>query len=97
MIVHRPDCTGPDLHTFTGAKGDRIERCASCGRFYVLPDTDDARPIIRPRTPEPEPVSVDWPTLMARAEARGVPVSRVADRGRLYLIRTSAELAQEWE
>ena len=45
----------------------------------------------------PEPTGIDWPDLVAFAERMGVPVSRVDDHGRSYLIRTVAQLTSEWE
>jgi len=49
------------------------------------------------RTRESEPSNVDWPSLMARCEARGIPVSRVDDHGDAHIIRTTAQLREEWE
>lgn len=45
---------------------------------------------------EPEARNVDWPTLVARAERQGVPVSRVDEHGRVHIIRTTAQLREEW-
>lgn len=50
----------------------------------------------RPGT-EPEPVTVHWPTLVTLAERRGIPVSRVDEHGAVQIIRTTRQLAQEWE
>ena len=44
----------------------------------------------------PAPTGIDWPDLMACAERMGVPVSRVDDHGRTYLIRTVAQLETDW-
>lgn len=53
-VPHLPACTGADLYETTGARGDRMLRCRSCGRFAVLPATvaTPAQPQDAPRTPE---------------------------------------------
>jgi hypothetical protein len=42
------------------------------------------------------PVDVDWPALVARAERRGIPVLRVDSHGGMHIIRTTAQLREEW-
>ena len=51
----------------------------------------------RTLTKAPEPRNVDWPALVAACERRGIPALRVDDRGDLHVIRTTAQLAKEWE
>ena len=51
-------------------------------------------------TPPPEPpppADVDWPRLVAVAERRGIPVLRIDDRGEQHIIRSLAQLREEWE
>lgn len=38
-IEHRDECSAPQVSTFTGRLGDRIARCAGCGRVTVLEAT----------------------------------------------------------
>lgn len=47
--------------------------------------------------PMPLPRDVDWPSLVAVCERRGIPVLRMDHRGRQHLIRTIQQLNDEWE
>ena len=77
-------------------------RCTDCGakgqterrfeRGWLCPKCRPAR-----TNPEPDARNVDWPRLVAVCEARGVPVSRVDELGNAHLIRTTAQLREEWE
>lgn len=46
---------------------------------------------------DPIPTDVDWPRLVAIAERRGIPVLRVDREGETHIIRTTKELAEDWE
>lgn len=49
------------------------------------------------KAPDKTPVGVNWPRLVATVERRGVPVSRVDEHGRIHIIRTTAQLREEWQ
>lgn len=76
-------------------------QCAVCGtegraheRHAAGWKCTDHRP---PSTRDPEARNVDWPALVGRCERKGVPVSRVDERGEVHIIRTRAQLESEWE
>lgn len=52
-------------------------------KYYIPPAT-------------PEPTSIDWPRLMAKAEARGIPVLRIDQHGAPWILRSVADL-DGWE
>lgn len=98
-IDHKNGCTRPPLRIYP-----ELIRCPRCRPGAPRSDATDApEPIAAPPRSDPyaerregAPVSVYWPSLIALAERKRIPVLRIDHVGGTHLLRTVADLA-EWE
>lgn len=103
-IDHKSGCTRPPLRIYL-----ELIRCPGCRRGAPRSDATDApEPITAPPRRDPyterpafshsegAPVSVYWPSLMALAERKRIPVLRIDHVGGTHLLRTVADL-DEWD